>query len=226
MDNPCYGFDTETTGVDSATCKCVEVALIGEGLDYSTLVACPIPIPPDASGIHHISNEDLINAPTWDSVKRELAGFATQNPLPVFVAHNCQYDKTVLGDFVPVLWVCTYKVALRLYPEAPNHKNETLRYYLGLEGCGRSGSSLSHSARHDASVTLQLFHRFLEKASLAQMLEWTEQPAKLPRMPMGKHFGQEWHTVPGPYLQWCISQKDMREDVVYCCRTELERRRR
>ncbi len=226
MNNLAYGFDTETTGVDTATCRCVEVALVGNGLDYCTLVACPIPIPPDASGIHHICNEDLVHAPSWEVVKQELAAHATQTPLPVFVAHNCQYDKAVLGEFVPVLWVCTYKVGLRLFPGAPNHKNETLRYFLGLPGRGRSGSQGSHSARHDATVTLQLFHFFLTLTTLEQMLEWTEQPAKLPYMPMGKHFKQDWSTIPAPYLQWCINQKDMREDVVYCCKSELERRKR
>lgn len=130
-------------------------------------------------------------------------------------------------DFVPVLWVCTYKCSLRVWPDAPAHRNEVLRYHLKLgDDRGRQHNHSTHNALHDAKVTFGIFEELLKYATLGQLIEWTEQPAKLPKMPMGKHYGQTWDTIPGQYLQWCCNQADMREDVKHCAKEELQRRRR
>lgn len=220
-------LDFETTGVDAKLATPVEVALIG-ATEYVTLINPGIPIPPETSAVHHIVDDDVKHSPTWDFVKEDLGKILSAvpgKPLQVVVAHNAQYEKDILGEFTPVLWLCTYKAALRVWPDAPNHKNETLRYWLGLPNLGRSKHHAAHSAEHDARVTLQIFHRLLEEASIEEMLEWTTVPGKLKKMPMGKHFGQEMTTIPGPYLQWCINQTEMREDVVYSAKLELQRRR-
>jgi exodeoxyribonuclease X len=220
-------LDFETTGVDAKTAIPVEVALIG-ATEYIRLINPGIPIPPETSAVHHIVDADVARAQLWPTVKDDLSTIlcATPgSPLHVVVAHNAQYEKDILGDFTPVLWLCTYKAALRVWPDAPNHKNETLRYWLGLPNLGRSNSHAAHSAEHDARVTLQIYGKLLEHATIEEMLEWTTVPGKLKKMPMGKHFGQELPTIPGPYLQWCINQSDMREDVVYSAKLELQRRK-
>lgn len=219
--------DTETTGIDTKTCKIVEVAAVGFHNSWDALVNPDCPIPPEASAIHHISDEDVANELLWEQVKPNFLNFiACEDGLPILVAHNADYDRAVLGDIGDVIWICTYKCALRVWPDAPSHKNEALRYHLKLgNNRGRSSSHASHSALHDASVTFLILQELLQHATLEQLVEWTELPAKLPRMPMGKHYGQTWDTVPGPYLQWCINQADMREDVKYCAKQELERRR-
>jgi exodeoxyribonuclease X len=224
-----FGLDFETTNVDPKIAKAVEVALIGGGLDMLTLVNPGCPIPPETSAIHHITDADVADAPSWDEVKTLLASAVVETvnngKVPVFVAHNAQYEQGILGEFSKTAWVCTYKVALRLWPEAPNHKNETLRYWLGLGNLGRANSHFAHSAEHDARVTLQIYAKAKELASIEQMIEWSLLPGKLPKMPLGKHFGQEWNTIPAPYLEWCIKNLGDREDVVYCAKEELKRRR-
>lgn len=228
MDNPVFTIDFETTDKDPKLAKPVEVALYNRKWQYETFIYCEN-IPAETSAIHHIVDADVVNAPDWNSVKNNLAiSCGYTNPLAVLVAHNAEYEKTILGDdFVPVLWVCTYKCSLRVWPDAPAHRNEVLRYHLKLgEDRGRKHSHSTHNAMHDAKVTFTLFEELLKYTTLGQLIEWTEQPAKLPRMPMGKHFGQTWDTVPGPYLQWCINQADMREDVKYCAKEELQRRRK
>lgn len=226
----CYTIDFETTGIDPKTCEPVEVAVVeGSGKYQQQLIKPNNPIPPETSAVHHITDIDVVNAPSWESVKKLLADYLTTSPgapLPVLVAHNAEYERTILGDFVPVLWVCTYKCALRVWPDAPAHKNEVLRYWLGLgTNRGRSNDQHPHSALHDAEVTFLLLQELLKHATLQQLIEWTDQPAKLPHMPMGKHYKQPWHEIPAPYLTWCINQADMREDVKFCATEELKRRR-
>jgi exodeoxyribonuclease X len=224
-----FTLDFETTGVDAKTCKPVEVALLGLNTEFVTLIDPEEPIPPETSAVHHITDDDVKGAPNWHPVKTKMVSILevpTGQKLHILVAHNAQYEKDVLGDFIPVLWLCTYKAALRVWPDAPSHKNEALRYWLKLgDNRGRSAKQNPHSALHDTQVTFLLLCELLKHATLEQMIEWTEVPAKLPKMPMGKHFGQTWDTVPGPYLSWCLQQKDMREDVKFCAQTELTRRR-
>lgn len=216
-------IDFETTDKDPKVAQPVEVALYSSDMSFESLIFCDS-IPAEVSAIHHIVEEDVLNAPTWDNMKATLQLHIDSQPLTVLVAHNAEYEKTILGEFTPVLWVCTYKCALRVWPDAPNHKNETLRYWLGLEPLGRKVHQQTHSAMHDCVVTWGIFQRLLQIVSLEQLIEWTELPAKLPKMPMGKHFGQAWDTIPFPYLKWIVAQADMRPDVKYCAQEEMTKR--
>ncbi len=254
MSNAIFTIDFETTGVDAKTAEPVEVAIASVTEDtprfeFESLIKPTIPIPPETSAIHHITDEDVaFQAPWWhvrESLIRSIADYNRQyidhtgTMLPVLVAHNAQYERDILAQkvedkfaeqvydpFPPVLWICTYKCALRIWPEAPNHKNEGLRYWLKLgDNRGRSGKQNPHSAMHDAQVTKLILLEMLKHATLEELVQWTEEPTRLPKMPMGKHFGQAWDTIPAPYLQWCIAQADMREDVVGCAKLELTRRK-
>lgn len=232
-----YTIDFETTGVDSKTCEPVEVALYNpEVHEISWFIKPSIPIPPETSAVHHIIDADVSLAPSWSIVRNGLAELLITEPgykLPILVAHNAEYERNVIAnkpegaaDFPPVIWVCTYKCALRIWPEAPAHKNEVLRYWLQLgDDRGRYADQHPHSALHDCRVTYLILTELLKHATIEQLVEWSDLPAKLPYMPMGKHFKQPWHEIPSPYLQWCINQADMREDVKWNSQQELTRRR-
>lgn len=224
-------IDFESTNVDPKIAHAVEVAIFGNRADYECFIKPPIPIPPETSAVHHITDADVCQARTWEEVKADLAEFLTAkagNKLPVLVAHNAAYEKDIIGeDFPPVLWICTYKCALRVWPDAPSHKNEVLRYWLELgDDRGRGGATSAHSAMHDARVTFLILQKLLDVATLEELIEWTDQPAKLPHMPMGKHFKQKWDTIPAPYLEWCVKTVDLREDVRVCAKEELDRRKK
>ena len=230
-----FTLDFETTGIDPKTCDPVEVAIYNgrTGQFFQQLIKPPVPIPPETSAVHHITDDDVEFEATWSDVRTFLQGWLRdrcEDATPVLVAHNADYEKGVLlrpnQEFIPVQWVCTYKCALHIWPDAPSHKNEVLRYWLKLGTArGRKADQAPHSALHDAVVTDSLLTELLKHATIEQLIEWTEQPAKLPKMPMGKHFGQTWDTIPAPYLDWILKQADMREDVKHAAKEELTRRR-
>jgi exodeoxyribonuclease X len=232
-----YTIDFETTGVDPKTCEPVELALYCPEDDFTWFIKPSIPIPAETSAVHHIIDADVSSADDWATTRNAFAAYLqarTDQKLPILVAHNAEYEKTILlrnpqgcVDFPPVIWICTYKCALRVWPDAPAHKNEVLRYHLKLgTDRGRYAHQQPHSALHDARVTYLLLLELLKHANIEQLVEWSEVPAKLPFMPMGKHYKQTWDTVPGSYLQWCINQADMREDVKFCAKEELDRRKK
>lgn len=226
-----YCLDFETTDVEPTKAKVCEAALwnpYGISLDY--LVNPGVPIPPETSAVHHITDDDVKDAPSWESVKRLLTTALQPiqgEPLRILVAHNAKYEQGVLGEFCDVLWVCTYKCALRVWPEAPSHKNEVLRYYLGLTDTrGRNSSQRSHSALHDAQVTYAIFQELLKHATIDDMIAWTEEPALFPKFSFGKFRGQPWSAADAGYLNWIIKQSDMDPDVKWNAQRELDRRRR
>lgn len=73
-------FDLETTGTNPTTDRIIEIAIIklmpnGGEIRKHHLVNPVIPIPPDSTAIHGITNEDVATQPTFKEVAKELARF-------------------------------------------------------------------------------------------------------------------------------------------------------
>jgi len=240
-----FTLDFETDRRDAQTAHAVEIGLASPdeaAYGWDTLVALPegVELPPEVSAVHHIIPEDLAGAPSWIDALAELRvqlflSDGGEGSI-LLAAHNAEYERGVLRDEQDLLdlpWICTYKAALRLWPDAPSHSNEGLRYWLKIGRRGRNGAKEAHSALHDARVTAGILSRALDEMTLtmtrenaiAEMVAWTREPARLPRCPLGKHVGQTWDTIPADYLRWMSGVPDMREDAKHCARVELERRR-
>ena len=228
-------IDLESTGREPEKAHIVEWAALvlfpewfGQGgvQEHGGLVKPPVPIPPETSAVHHIIDADVADAPAWDVEQQKLAALLTAGTIAV--AHNAEYERTMLSKLeVPGLrWLCTYKAACRVWPDAPGFGNEALRYYLGL-GTGRKGQQAAHSALHDARVTAQILGELLRAGtSIEDMLAWTEQPAMLPTCPLGDWRGKKWSEVDEGFLMWIMRKIHDREDVRFCANAELERRQK
>jgi DNA polymerase-3 subunit epsilon len=78
LKNPIIFFDLETTGINIASDRIVEISFLKVDLNGNetskTLRLNPgIPIPEKVTAIHGISNEDVKNAPTFNEVAKSLA---------------------------------------------------------------------------------------------------------------------------------------------------------
>lgn len=78
--NPLCFFDLETTGINIANDRIIEIAVIklmpgGDILTKSHRVNPTIPIPAESSAIHGIYDEDIKDKPTFKEVAREYAKF-------------------------------------------------------------------------------------------------------------------------------------------------------
>ena len=221
-------IDFETTDKDPKLAHAVEMALHGVNFDVLQLIKPPISIPVETSAIHHITDADVAQSPDWNWAKKNLREWVDKLDTKVLIAHNAEYEQGVIGEgFEDVQWICTYKCALILYPDAPNHKNETLRYYLEMPGLGRAGSHAAHTAMHDARVTYWLYSKYLERASIDELIKWSSEPKRLAKMPFGKWAGQKWDVIEKSYLDWICRQNpnDFDKDVISCAKGELDRRR-
>jgi exodeoxyribonuclease X len=223
-------IDLETTGVDSTdhVVEAGSVDLLPDGTIgrfQEHLIRPPCPIPPEARAVHHISDEDVAHAKPWDTVCSTLFDRGNCSDLVAFAAHNAAFDQQWLPPDLQgnLPLICTYKAAVHVWPEAPRHTNQVLRYWLGLD-MDRSLADRAHRAMPDAYVTAHLLREILKHASIEYLIRWTSEPVLLPRVPFGRHRGQSWVDVPPDYLQWILRQQDMSEDVVHTTRHHLAER--
>jgi len=222
-------IDFETTGVPSET-QSQAICEIGwcdvrtydngdppEAGDPCSLLCNPgRPMPADAQAAHHISDVDVADAVGPTEGLRAL----TANAPDVWCAHNAKFEQEFFsGAGKP--WICTRKVAMRLWPKSPNHQNQTLRYALGVVLDGALAMP-PHRAGPDAYVTAHILLEALRVVAVEQLIEWTEKPALLPSVTFGKHKGREWSQLPWDYLDWIVRKSDMDEDVKFTARHYIQ----
>ena len=78
LKNPIVFFDLETTGVNIAADRIVELSYLkielnGNEVSKTMLINPTIPIPPETTAIHGITDEDVKDAPTFLSIAKNLA---------------------------------------------------------------------------------------------------------------------------------------------------------
>lgn len=206
--------DTETTGTGVGDTP-VEVAFVRvcDGAHFSSLVNPGRPIPPESSAVHGITDEDIeaAAAPHLGELEGELRAFVSD---AILVAHNAEFDRGMLPMFERHRWLCTMRLAKHAFPQAPNFKNATLRYWRRLKIDAPDGLQM-HRALYDAIVTAALFadlrsecERLFGAVSGSQLLELARRPALVRTMPFGKHFGEPIDTIPSGYLHWLLEKCD------------------
>jgi len=150
-------IDVETTGFSPATDRVVEVAcalvdgdcVVGR---WEMLVNPGIAIPPAATAVHGITDRMVSGAPGVGSALRQVRRFSRGR---VVAAHSARFDLSFVGATVGAQALCTMRLARALIPEAPNHKNQTLRRYLEIDRV--AGEEFHpHRALDDAVVSAHI----------------------------------------------------------------------
>ena len=172
--------------------------------------------------MHHLIDEDLAFAAQLEDVIDQFRG------ADAYVAHNADFERAFLAHLLGnALWACTYKCALRIWPDLLSHSNQALRYRLGFASpFGIDRHTLSpHRALSDAIVTAAVFSEAIKHASWPELVRWSAEPALLTRLPLGKHRGERFDAVSEDYLRWVVEgQNELREEVKASARYWLDRR--
>lgn len=209
-------LDTETTGV-SADASIVEIAWIEIDADlneirrFRSLIDPEMPISPGASGVHHITNEMVSGEPTMKELLADVIPcyFAPDDEITM-IAHNAVFDLRFVKPYLPVIEsVCTLRLARYCWPDAPDHKLQTLRYHFGLDG-----GEGAHGALQDCETTLALTRymctsRLLTLQDLRGLCR-----GKLPvkRAYFGKYKDALITDIPAGYRRWMLGT-DIDDDL-------------
>ena len=160
LQRPLVVFDLETTGTDIGRDRVIEIGLVrlepdGRRADWVRRVNPGVPIPPEATAIHGITDDDVRDAPPLEAIAEELtrllegADIAGYNSLGFdwpFLAAELERVGRPLDRSGP-----RHVDAMRIFHlKEPRDLSAALRFY-----CGRDHGG-AHSALADASATLDI----------------------------------------------------------------------
>lgn len=177
------------------------------------------PVPAEAQAVHHIGDGDVAGEPPFEQQLQVLG------PIDLACAHNAAFEAGFITN-PNIRWICTYKVALRLWYDAPSHNLQFLRYWLGLDIDQAKGMP-PHRAGPDAYVGAALMARILEEPNapdIDTMVRWSSGPPLLHRVTFGKHRGSLWQDLPADYLSWIVNKSDLDADTKANARYRLKQR--
>ncbi|MDA5627841.1 MULTISPECIES: hypothetical protein [Agrobacterium] len=227
-------IDFETTGKieDKAAGKPVGVVEVGwtdvseTGHVFkpqSRLVNPHLPIPPEARGVHHISEAMLEDALRVDEAFKLL--MTDMQPRDYFVAHHAAYERAFFGGG-GLPWVCTMVCAKHLWEDAPDYKNQTLRYWLDVDQFFEwpELAMPPHRAGPDSYVTAHILSRMLLMKEPASLVTLTNTIVLQKRVMFSKHKGQLWSEMDRGFLEWVLDPaKDFDPEVKATARHWLNR---
>lgn len=221
------GLDADATVIEYGYCDYdVETREIGEPV--SELFYADN-IPPESRAVHHIRLSDIPpQAAPFDPFGCVIMPADTM-AISFFAAHNSSFECQFLGDLEHRRMICTYKAALRMWPDAPGHSNGALRYWLEDQGKISPVYELTfptHRAGPDAYVTAWLLKALFDAGATGRdMVKWTRDPALLPTCPIGDLWrDKKWADVDEGFLKWMVNKAGIEEDYKWNARRELERR--
>ncbi|WP_428603785.1 3'-5' exonuclease [Sedimenticola sp.] len=158
-------IDTETTGLQAyAGDEICSIALIEmqglelTGREFNTLVFPGRKIPAESTRIHHLTDEDVKDAPLIEEVMLEIADFIGES---VLVGHHIGFDIRFLNKILQRELLCHLKHpwldTMLLYlvhtGRVGHYTLEEVADYAKVEVQGR------HTARGDAITTAEVFRR-------------------------------------------------------------------
>jgi exodeoxyribonuclease X len=184
---------------------------------YEAYIQYDGPISPKAQASHHIRT-DCLKAPRaiprQEAVEKLL--FELDNTAYA-VAHNAEFDSKFLPE-VANGWICTYRAAKKMWPNAPGHSNQVLRYWLGVVPDLSIAPSVKprapHQALYDVATTTGILLKMLEYHTPAELYKFN-QPVLLETIDFGKHKGTPFKQVPIDYLRWLRDQPRLDADLKF-----------
>lgn len=172
--------------------------------------------------IHHILDEWVQDAGYWKAVAPPI--LRPEAGVIALAAHRASFEQRYCTPALSggAKWICTWKCALRLWPDLPRFSNQMLRYLRRPEGLVHELGLPAHRALPDAYVTAHHLRDMLNQTTVEQLLVWSREPGLLPRVPTGPERGKAWSAVDADRLQALASGRDI--DIAFTAATELRRR--
>ncbi len=239
LERPLAFFDLETTGTDPATDRIVEISVLriqpdGERTVRSRRVNPERPIPPEATRLHGIRDEDVRDAPTFRQIAKGLLEFLADCDLAGFNVRR--FDVPLLDrefrDAGHDLGLSSRRVidAMTVFHrKEPRDLSAAVRFYLGRELVG------AHGATADVEAAAEVLEAQLARyddlpRTVAELDAWchpvppgaVDRAGKFVRrdgavvFAFGKHQGRPIREVARErpdYLQWLLKQPDFPEDA-------------
>lgn len=204
--------DTETSGL-GADAGVVEIAWVETDEHFNvlrterSLINPEVPIQFGAMSVHGITEAMVADQPTISQFM-EAVNFPLRGESKILCCHNVSFDKRFFAPWMDEGFetLCTLKCARVLYPDAENHKLQTLKYMFDLTG----DHDKAHTALEDVMVAIQLAQRMCADAGtdLHGLLEVQNRQRQITTIGFGKHRGKKLADLPADYVDWLLNKAD------------------
>lgn len=178
LNRPIVFFDLETTGIDTSKDRIVEISLVKLTSDGKREIKTrrlnpTIPIPKQASDVHGITDDMVVDEPTFAQIARsletwiagcDLAGY-NSNRFDIPLLHEEFYRAGIKLDLEGVNMVDVQSIFHKMEPRT---LTAAYQYY-----CGKSLEN-AHSAQADTEATLDIL--------LAQVERYPELAKSVPEL--------------------------------------------
>ena len=169
LKRPIVFFDLETTGINILTDRIVEISIVkvSPGHEDTPEIKCrrinpEMPIPAEATAVHHITDADVADMPTFRQVARSLADFIRGCDIGGF--NSNRFDIPLLDeefhragvdfDFHKARFIDVQTI---FHKQEPRTLTAAYRFYCGKELEG------AHSAKADTLATYEVLLAQLER---------------------------------------------------------------
>lgn len=198
-------YDTETTGIKAERDRVIEIAAYDpvKNATFEKFVNPGCPIPPEATAIHHITDEMVAKAPSFGEITEEFINFCDGDV--VLIAHNndgfdYHFLKAEFGrcgkTMPPWKFLDSLKWARRYRRDLPRHTLQFLREIYGIT------ANNAHRALDDVVVLHQIFNYMTDDLTIENIFALLNSPRELQHMPFGKHQGMPLKSLPKDYVKW------------------------
>lgn len=164
---PIAFFDLETTGVDVATDRIVEISIVklmpnGDKEIKTKLINPTIPIPLESSAVHGITDADVADKQTFKEVAKELAKFIEGCDLAGF--NSNKFDVPLLAEEFLRADV-DFDISKRSLVDVQNifHKMEQRTLSAAYQFYCSKNLDNAHSAEADTMATYEILEAQIEK---------------------------------------------------------------
>jgi DNA polymerase-3 subunit epsilon len=248
LSRPLAFFDLETTGLNTTSDRIVELALIrvspqGDVLERVRRFNPGIPIPPEATEIHGITDADVADEPPFSATAKSL----------VELLENCDLGGFNIRRFDIPMLLAEFKRAgvpfsiqgRRLidaqtifHRQEPRDLSAAARFYLGREH--REAHTALGDIRTSAAVLsaqlerypeiprdLDGIHAYCDEVSpfRTELDKWFRKSEGELVFRRGKHRGESLKQIASTapdYLQWMLGADDMDDEVLQAVREALQ----
>ena len=167
LQRPIIFFDLETTGTNITHDRIVEISIIkvlpsGEEQDRTRRINPEMPIPAEATAIHHITDADVANEPTFRQLAKSLAEIFADCDIAGF--NSNRFDIPLLleefhraGIVLDLSKTRFVDVQTIYHKMEPRNLSAAYKYYCGQD------LEAAHSANADTRATLEVLKAQLDK---------------------------------------------------------------
>ncbi len=167
LKKPIVFFDLETTGVNVAKDRIVEISIFKAFPNKSTesktwLVNPTVPIPAEVTAVHGISDEDVVNAPTFKEIAHEIKNYMEGCDLAGY--NSNKFDIPLLAEeFLRVDIDFDLKKHHAVDVQNIFHKMEQRTLSAAYKFYCNKDLENAHSAEADTKATYEILNAQIEK---------------------------------------------------------------